>query len=194
MNIPANFLEIISLHKDCTEILLQKASKLDASDIELGSSPDEVKIRRMVSDVMSEIFLMRGFVRLTQLGKIALFGTMKPRHDIGQLVAARLARRFPGTMIILGNSERSWLALHDGKETHNVLGGPLNQTVAEISRLSKCWKAQDAGKLWETYYYSQYCEERKNKKYFDSNMPKKYLKAAGLFMEGKDRNRKLDEF
>jgi probable DNA metabolism protein len=194
MIIPANFLEIISLHKDCTEILLQKASKLDASDIELGSSTDELKLRRMVSDVMSEIFLMRGFVRLTQLGKIGLFGYMKPRHDVGRIVAARLARRFPGTMIILGNNERSWLALHDGKNTHHSFGGPLKSTVDEISGLSESGKSQDAGKLWETYYYSQYCEERKNKKYFDSSMPKKYLRAAGLFMEGKERNRKLDEF
>lgn len=48
--------------------------------------------------------------------------------------------------------------------------------------------------LWQTYYDSQYCTERKNKTLFSSRMPRRDQEAAGLRLVQNKKNATLDEF
>jgi hypothetical protein len=76
--------------------------------LELSADPQLIKIRNMAWDVQREIYRMKGFVRLAPMGKAAMYGFMKPRHRIGMEVCRHLAKRSPGTLVILGNPSESW--------------------------------------------------------------------------------------
>ena len=107
MTEPEDFLHLLSLHKDATASLLDRASRLCPEDLDISTDPKVIRIRHMVSSVLGEMHGMRGFVRLTPLGKRVLYGYLKPQHDVGARVSVLLARRFPGTIIVLGNNCRS---------------------------------------------------------------------------------------
>jgi hypothetical protein len=63
-----------------------------SEDIEVSSDPKVVRIRKMVSSVLSEIYHMRGFVRLKALGNLVLFGYLKPRHKTGSDISRFFAK------------------------------------------------------------------------------------------------------
>jgi hypothetical protein len=48
--------------------------------------------------------------------------------------------------------------------------------------------------LWQAYYDSQYCPERKNLAAFKKNMPRRDQVAAGLRLVQNRRNATLDDF
>ena len=148
----------------------------------------------MVNNVLAEIHLMRGFVRLKPVGEIILYGHLKPQHDIGHTVCYFLSRRFPGTIIILGNNSRSWISLYDGSKALGSESGPLSKTVDELKVLMNIPEEMEVENLWETYYWSQYCEERRNVKYHKKNMPKKYMDAAGIKVARNNNRTTLDDF
>ena len=53
---------------------------------------------------------------------------------------------------------------------------------------------QDVEGLWQVYYDSQYCPERKNVAAFHKNMPKRDQEAAGLRLLQNKKNVTLDSF
>ena len=54
--------------------------------------------------------------------------------------------------------------------------------------------AQDVDDIWQTYYDSQYCPERKNLQAFRQRMPARDQEAAGLRLVQKKRGMTLMDF
>lgn len=52
----------------------------------------------------------------------------------------------------------------------------------------------DADDIWQTYYDSQYCPERKNLQAFRQRMPARDQEAAGLQLMQKKREMTLEDF
>lgn len=197
MRVPEDFLRLLSLHGDCTASLLERAAPLRPSDLEFPTDPELVRIRKMVYSVVGEFFAMCGMVRLKALGDFALYGYLKPRHDVGPDVCAFLAGRFPGTIIALGNSARSWTALYKGQKVSHATGTSLESTIESLKALLSCpggTGGEPVERLWETYYWSQYAKERRNLRQFHQFMPKKYLVASGLKVESNTGCASLDDF
>jgi hypothetical protein len=122
---------------------------LTSEDIELSSDPKVVRIRKMVSSVLSEIYRMRGFVRLKTLGNRVLCGYLKPRHKTGSDISRFFARRLPLTIIVLGNSLESWVSLCAGGDVFQANGGALEETLEELrSALDSEEKAHDLEGIW----------------------------------------------
>jgi probable DNA metabolism protein len=206
MRFSQNFMHYLSAHERCTERLLFKARGMTARDLELSADPQLIKIRNMAWDVQREIYRMKGFVRLAPMGKAAMYGFMKPRHRIGMEVCRHLAKRSPGTLIILGNPSESWSALFTGKEILSSQGESLKRSLEDLrSALKENGfgdvkedgledNGSETDRIWEVYYSCQFCQDRKNPKVFAMRMPKNALASTGLRVEEKAGITTLDDF
>ena len=186
MKTPENFMEYLAAHRDCSEEILDYARMQTTEDIETGTEPKIVNIRRMISSVRTEIHKMRGFVRLVPVADEISYGFMEPEHDIGKWVAESFAHRFPNTQIILGNNERTWRAQYSCDGIMQIQGPGIIETLDELKKQTSTHltaKGTETERLWMTYYLSQYCHDRQNLKLFQKQMPEKHMEAAGLTME-----------
>ncbi len=197
MNVPENFLFYLSAHERCTENLLARAKDLTAEDLETSPKAEIVRMRKMVYSVRTEVHRMKGFVRLKPLGAHVLYGFLKPRHKIGGYVTERFARRSPGVIVVLGHSSESWISiLLDGKIISQH-GGSLAMSLEEIKsalNYSDDRDKEDIAAVWETYYASQYCPQRRNIAAFHRRMPKEALASTGLKPERNKNGATLDDF
>ncbi|MEI6104244.1 MAG: DUF4130 domain-containing protein [Methanothrix sp.] len=200
MKIPDNFLYYLSLHEDCNERLLARAGNLTPEEVEVCIHPEVARIKKMVFAVLGEAHRMKAFVRLQPLGDRVLYGFFKPRHKIEEHICDTLARRNAGIIVVLGNGSESWIALcREGRIWRNHSGG-MAITLEKLKGALHC--SQDGSSedlsnvegLWQIYYDSQYCPERKNKAAFDRHMPKRDQDSAGLRLVQNKRNATLEDF
>lgn len=194
MSFPSNFIEILKLHEKCSKSLLAEASRLSPNDIEFTTDPFRIRVRKMVNSVLAENHMMKAFVRLKPRGEKVLFGYMRPQHGIWKMTATFFAKRFPGTIIVLGNNKMSWVSFFDGEEMRFSQGQSLTQTLELIDSQSGSTESGSADMLWNTYYWSQYRPEAKNTVYFRHNMPEKYTREAGIRAETDSGGTTLDDF
>ena len=215
MRVTEGFCYYLSMHESCTERILARAKKLQPEEVETSTDPEAVLIKKMVYAVMGESHRMKAFVRLAPLGASALYGFMKPRHRIGEHICDSFARRNEGTIVVLGNGMESWIALSRDSRIWRDRGGGMTETLEKLKAALQC--IQDGsgeeeatscdcnGKepckdhsgvedLWQIYYDSQYCPERKNLAAFKKNMPRRDLEAAGLRLVQNRKNATLDDF
>ncbi len=79
----------------------------------------------------------------------------------------------------------------------NQHGGSLARSLEEIKSALNCSGDQDredVAAVWEAYYASQYCPERRNIVAFHRRMPKEALASAGLKLERNKNGVTLDDF
>ena len=195
MHAPKKFLHYLEMHKDCNTSIINRAMGLAYEELDVSANMENIRIKKMVNSVLAEIHLMRGFVRLKPVGERVLYGYLKPQHDIGEIVCYFLSKRFPNTVVILGNNSRTWISVYDGKRSYKKEGGALTRTVEDLRELMEMdGEEVEVENLWETYYWSQYCDDRRNIKYYKANMPKKYQDAAGIKVARNTGRITLDDF
>jgi hypothetical protein len=166
---------------------------LTSEDIELSSDPKVVRIRKMVSSVLSEIYRMRSFVRLKALGNRVLYGYLKPRHktgsDISRFLKIAIHNNCPQ------HSLESWVSLCSWGDVLQANGGALEETLEGLrSALDSEEKAHDLEEIWRVYYPSQCSPERKNITAFHRRMPRTALDSAGLKVEQNKNGLTLEDF
>ena len=194
MTFPPNFISILKLHVKCNETLIREVSDLCPREIEFSTEPFRIHVRKMVNSVLTENHMMKAFVRLKPQGEHVLHGYMKPEHDIWLMTGTFFAKRFPRTIIVLGNNSRSWISFNDGKNIRHAQGYSLDGTLREIEARLDQSGSENPEKLWDTYYWSQYRPEAKNTPYFKHNMPEKYVHRAGIRAETDSGATKLEDF
>ena len=205
MRVPEDFHYYLSMHMECNERLLARARKFTHKDLEISADPEAVRLRKMVSAVMGEVHRMLAFVRLKPLGSQVLYGYLKPRHRIGEHVSEHFARRTPGIIAVLGNGSESWISLCREGRIMRDHGRGMNETLERLSSAFDCpANVPDAGNpdmgdldvddLWQVYYDSQYCPEKKNLAAFHSRMPRRDQEAAGLRLVQNKKEVTLDDF
>jgi probable DNA metabolism protein len=203
LRIPDNFLYYLSLHEDCNERLLVGAGDLTPEDVEVCIHPEVARIKKMVYAVLGEAHRMKAFVRLQPLGARVLYGFLRPRHRIGEHICDTLARRNAGIIVVLGNGSESWIALcREGRIWRDHSGGmaiameKLKDSLHSLhgSEEEADLQNQDIEGLWQVYYDSQYCPERKNKTAFHRHMPRRDQDSAGLRLVQNKKNASLEDF
>jgi probable DNA metabolism protein len=192
--VPKNFLGILKRHSGCTQSVLDRAAGLTRDQLEASTDSAVIEIVKMVSAVLGEAHMMKAFVRLKPMGEKVLHGYMKPEHDVWYPVGRFLARRFPGTLVVLGNNTLSHAFLWDGEELHRSKCGSLASALRELESAFGAEGGADPAKLWDSYYWSQYRPEAKNTPYFRRNVRKKHADAAGLARETDSGGTRLDDF
>ena len=169
-----------------------------------------MRLRKMVSAVMGEVHRMLAFVKLKPLGSQVLYGYLKPRHRIGEHVCEHFARRAPGIIAVLGNGSESWISLCREGRIMRDHGRGIAETLERLRSASDCPEnGPDVGNpdvgnpdmgdlnvddLWQVYYDSQYCPEKKNLAAFHSRMPRRYQDAAGLRLVQNKKEITLEDF
>lgn len=191
----------LSMHSECDERLLARAEKISSNVLEISLRREDVRIRRMVNSVMGEVHRMKAFVRLSALGACILFGFLKPRHRIGEAVCDHFARRNSGMVVVVGNGSESWMSLCRDGRIWRARGNGLEES---LEALKSALQIKDGGqegaggadveRLWQAYYESQYCPERKNLAAFHRHMPQRDQEAAGLRIVQGKRDATLDDF
>jgi probable DNA metabolism protein len=205
LKIPDNFHYYLSMHEECNERILARAKELQPEDVEISTELEVVRIKKMVNAVLGESHRMKAFVRLAPLGAAVLYGFMKPRHKIGEHICDHFAHRNAGMIIVLGNGRESWASLcregriwrdHAGgmAATLEMLKAALHSDQVESSDDSSGRDPYNVEDLWQVYYDSQYCPERKNLAAFKRHMPRRDQEAAGLRLGKTRKNATLDDF
>jgi len=188
-----NILKYLTCHSACTASIYNFATRLSAADIENARDQKTSSVRSMISAVRLEIHRMRGYVRLAPLGDMVLYGYMKPKHQIGEIVSNIMAHRYPNTIIVLGNSNRSWISLYSSEGVSYMPGGPLERVVAKLKELTnRDVKDVPIQNVWDTYYKSQYRPERRNLKYFHKNMTLTSMRSTRSITESNKGGTTLD--
>ncbi len=199
MRVPENFLFYLSLHKDCNKRLLARARSLTAKELEISTDPAGISLRKVVQAVFAEVHRMKAFVRLEPLGPHILCGYLRPRHRIGAHICDHLARRNPRTIVVLGNGSESWISLClDGKIIRDHQGGIAEALERLRSALDSSQEPSEGGSdaegIWNIYYKSQYCAERRNAASFRRRMPRRDMNSAGLRLVQIEDGLTLDDF
>ena len=200
MKIPEDFLYYLTLHEDCNERLLAMAKHLRAEEVEVSLRPEVARIKKMVYAVLGEAHRMKAFVRLQPLGAQVLHGFLKPRHRIGEHICDHFARRNAGIIIVLGNGRESWISLFREGRIWQEHGQGLSESLEDLKSALHC--TEDGSRddrpnvegLWQLYYDSQYCPERKNLAAFRRHMPRRDQEAAGLRLVQNKKNATLEDF
>ncbi|MCX6678429.1 MAG: DUF4130 domain-containing protein [Methanothrix sp.] len=195
MKIPDNFLYYLTLHENCNERLLARAENLLAEEVEVCIHQEVARIKKMVYAVMGEAHRMKAFVRLQPLGTRVLYGFFKPRHRIGEHICDHFSRRNAGIIIVLGNGSESWISLcREGKIRRDHSRG-MAETLERLKSALHCSEdGSNMESLWQVYYDSQYCPERKNLAAFRRHMPKRDQDSAGLRLVQNKKNATLEDF
>jgi len=192
---PDDFLELLAAHRNSDDRLIERASKLTPLEIETSADPKIVRIRRMVYSVQGEIHRMRGFVRLAPLGRKVLYGRMSPVHEIGFDVADFFAKRFPGTVIVLGDETRSWASLRsEGGFLRSRSEGITGSLEKLAQHLDIRTDEGDAAAIWEVYYRSRDQPRKNGDRPFGGRISKRSIRSAGLETERGRGNAKLADF
>ena len=194
MTFQTNYIEILKLHDKCNKTLLNEVNSLSSRDIEFTTDPFRIRIRKMVNSVLAETHMMKAFVRLKPHGEKVLYGYMRPQHDIWKMTATFFAKRFPGTIVVLGNNKMSWVSFYDGEEVRHSNGPSLTLTLEAFKAPQNGVANSSVDMLWNTYYWSQYRPEAKNTPYFKHNMPDRYVSEAGIRADTDSGGTTLDDF
>jgi hypothetical protein len=210
MNVPEDYHYYLSLHQDCNKRLLARAKSLTSQDLEISNDPEAVRLRKMVYAVMGEVHRMKAFVRLKPFGSQVLYGYLKPRHRIGGHISDHFARRTPGIILVLGNGSESWISLCREGRIMRDHGNGMAETLERLRSFLDCSgygqggdnsnvRSPNAGDLnadclWQVYYDSQYCPERKNLAAFHSRMPRRDQEATGLRLVQNKKEITLEDF
>ena len=170
------------------------ANQIDNEKLETAKTDDIIRIRKLIRDTGREIHKMKGFVRFKQLGDKVKCGYMKPKHEVGFMVANWFAKRFPGDVIVLGNENESWVSIYTEGGISHEKSESLEETLEELNDHFDMDEEIDLTELWDRYYRSQYSKLRKNKELFKKNMPKKYRKRVKNKVERNFDLQRLDEY
>ncbi|HOP08732.1 MAG TPA: DUF4130 domain-containing protein [Candidatus Methanofastidiosa archaeon] len=190
-----NIMKYLSCHCACTEAIYNQAMRTTASDIENARDQKTSRIRSMISAVRLEVHKMRGYVRLSPLGDKTLYGYMRPKHNIGEMVSNIMAHRYPNMIIVLGNSNKSWISLYTSEGISYMSDGPLEKVVEKLGQLTKTsGEKTDIEGVWDVYYKSQYRPERRNLKYFHQNMTLTSMRSVRPKPESNKNGATLDSF
>ena len=193
----------LSMHRECNERLLDRAGRMEWEELELSMQKEDVRIKRMADEVTGEVHRMKAFVRLSSLGSGALYGYLKPRHKIGEIVCDHFARRNQGLIVLLGNGRESWISYcREGRiwrERGNGLGESLRKLKSALQikdgrHNDAAQDGLDAEGIWQVYYDSQYCPERKNFALYSKQMPRRDQEEAGLRLVQNKKNATLEDF
>ena len=199
MRTPDDFIELLAAHKDCDDRLIERARMLSSLEVETSTDPKIIRIRKMIYSVQGEIHRMRGFVRLEPRGRKVLYGRMSPDHEIGFEVADFFAKRFPGTIIVLGDETKSWASFCTEGGFLRTRGDGVTKSLEELGSLINIETDEDDAEaevsdLWEIYYKSQDQPREDGRRSFGGRISKKALRSAGMETERGRGNKRLGDF
>lgn len=128
-----------------------------------GTTDVGLQTLRRKSDVGREIHKMVGYMRFVPVNDMFLVSTAPLEHQTADLILIRFRKRYPRYRLCLVVGESACILNTD--DTFTVEPGEKYLELVKDDQFKEVWKR---------YYSSQYIKERKNIKYVQSSIPKKY--------------------
>lgn len=135
---------------------------------------------------------------------------MSPDHEIGFEVADFLAKRFPGTIILLGDEWRSWSSFRTESGFLRSRGDGVASALEELGRFMDVGAGEGKGEkedemdeddadggvtdLWEVYYRSQDEPRKDGRRPFGGRISRCAERSAGMETERGRGNKRLGDF
>lgn len=134
---------------------------------------DEARIfRNWARQVKTERQRAISFIRLQPVEqKRVLFGEFEVKHKTQELIMLHFMKRFPTYAILIFFGEEAFIG-RDGEIFKDKVKKPQIPQIKD--------NFED---YWRTFYKSQYIPERKNLKYLQRMLPKKYWKWTPELLE-----------
>ena len=129
----------------------------------------------------------RAFSRLKISTHSIVYGKIEPEHYVEDLVAKWFLSRFPMFTVMIESNRGTFIVSRDKelKIYQEKIGEMLPKLEKELPKndiLSELSVFNDED-FWQKYYESQLVKERRNKRYFLRNMPKKFHMWESLTVE-----------
>ncbi len=120
-------------------------------------------------ETMGELERIKAHVRFKLIGE-ALYAELNPKNDIRDLLLEWAMRRNPDRPVIIKCHSEYYLLNARGRgydrDIANISKGEAGRLLGDMT---------DAGSdIWDTFYDSQYIENRRNKGYAKTRLPAKY--------------------
>lgn len=161
----------ISEEKDIENHLLETVRLLlqypNEKVLDNFGNPSILAIRKAAKSVSREVHRMKEFVRFERVGDL-YFAKISPFYDVLPLVVSHFKARFSDQQWVLFDPERNYGFVYDLQCVN--LFTPTDKNFGKVVNASD----ESYEKLWKTYFKHINIEERKNSKYQQRNMPKRY--------------------
>ena len=172
----------------------------DNSLINSLSTPEARQVYNWNRQVGNTYQRARAFARL-KISKCGIVHSkIDPEHYVEDIVARWFLSRFPIFTIMIESKRGTFVISKDSgltiyKEKIQDLLPEFEKTLPENKILADLEDFND-DEFWEKYYGSQFIRERKNRRYFLHNIPKKFHNWESLALEKKsfEKNKCLNEF
>jgi probable DNA metabolism protein len=187
-------------HKNFDIKLFEKLKTQNESEILNLATPESRKVYNWNRQVASCFHRCREFARLKISSAGILYGRIEPEHHVEDMVVKWFSGRFPLFTIMLESSRGTFIVTKDKKfsihdKSISVLLPRFEKMLPKSEILSEL-EDFNSDEYWEKYYRSQDIKERRNRRYFQANIPRKFHNWEGLKLE-KERfegNKKLSDY
>jgi probable DNA metabolism protein len=174
--------KFLSRHNKFNIHLYDKVINQDANLVRNLVTSESRKLYRIQGELSRELCAVKSFTRFKRTQKGILYSEVEHKHNVIDLALYFFHSRFPMFHILLGDKVNSWHIKPNGKlnkinlPTIKALDN-LELSVEKPSNLPELFLEtttnKESDELWETFYSSQYIEERRNTKQFNKFLPKK---------------------
>ena len=187
-------------HKDFKKEVIELLKKQDPVSINSVSTQEARKAYNWNRQVAGCYQRSREFARLKISPFGILYGKIEPEHYVEDLVVRWFSSRFPMFIIMLESKRGVFVFTRDRNLI--LFDEPLTDILSKFEKISPknqmLEELQDfnSDEYWEKYYSSQFIKSRKNRRYFQRNIPKMFHGWEGLKLEKKrfDGNNKLSDY
>jgi len=176
-------------HKDFSQKLWDKVASQPEELVKSQATPESRKLFNLSRNASMSLCLNKGFARLKSSKHGILYGKIEPEHYIEDLICWHFVNRFPMFYIVL-ESDRGTFIGKKGKRIQKITK-PMQKVVNDLEKVLPINniindlnnELINEEEVWKTFYKSHFIKERKNTKYFNRIMPKKYRKTQSLQTE-----------
>ena len=194
------YFNLADRHKNFDIKVMERLEKQGRAEIEALSTAEARQVYNWNRQVAGCYQRSRAFSRLKISKNSIVYGKIEPEHFVEDLVARWFLSRFPMFTIMVESSRGTFVVSKEEgltiyKESIDRLLPEFEKILPENDILSDLGSFKEDD-FWENYYSSQFINERKNRRYFLHNIPRKFHSWEGLSLEKRrfDKNRMLSEF
>lgn len=180
-------IELAKRHVGFDQRIVDTVLEQDSAETEYKATKESRKLYELARQVGSSVHKTEAFTRLDINEKGILFTRIDPKHYIEDIVADFFAERFPMYIIVL-ESRRGCFVKKKGQRLA-IIKDRMESVIAKLEKnfdgidiLCDLLDFDDRS-LLRVFYSSANIMERKNKRYFLRNVPKKYYQFPGLAEE-----------
>jgi uncharacterized membrane protein YheB (UPF0754 family) len=198
-------IKILPRHQNCTPNLIKKLQNASQSELENKASRFAQQINSMIKDIYRERERSRQFTR-TRLNKYGvMYAEVSAHHQIEDMILEFFHERFPAFVIVVFNvvNKKSYAINEYGKFW--FVQKPLKEVITDLSKnRSVVPFLEDMDiendelmtKSFQTFYKSQFIEQRENRRYFKHMIPDNCMALPGMKggVEKRFRNNSLDSW